>query len=98
MRLRWRTRTLPLARPLHAAWGRLTERTIVEVRLELGTGEAGEGEAAPLEPYDGVPLALPVVRTVRSHTDGPTLNQALAQTGLLQLVFCVLLSAGILLS
>jgi 1,4-dihydroxy-2-naphthoate octaprenyltransferase len=38
------------------------------------------------------------VRTVRTHTDGPTLNQALAGTGMLQLVFCLLLSAGILLS
>ncbi len=31
-------------------------------------------------------------------TDGPALNGALAGTGQLQLVFCVLLSAGILLS
>jgi 1,4-dihydroxy-2-naphthoate octaprenyltransferase len=30
--------------------------------------------------------------------DGPSLNKALAQTGLLQLSFCVLLSAGLLLS
>ncbi|MTD43368.1 1,4-dihydroxy-2-naphthoate polyprenyltransferase [Conexibacter sp. W3-3-2] len=45
-----------------------------------------------------LPLAVPLVRTVRTHTDGPTLNGALAQTGQVQLVFCVLLSAGILLS
>ena len=45
-----------------------------------------------------VPLAAPVVRTVRTRTDGPSLNGALAQTGMLQLAFCVLLSAGILLS
>jgi 1,4-dihydroxy-2-naphthoate octaprenyltransferase len=45
-----------------------------------------------------LPLAARVVRTVRSHADGPTLNQALAQTGMLQLGFCVLLSAGLLLS
>jgi 1,4-dihydroxy-2-naphthoate octaprenyltransferase len=38
------------------------------------------------------------VRTVRNHSDGPTLNQALAQAGMLQLAFCVLLSAGLLLS
>ncbi len=44
------------------------------------------------------PLALPVIRTVRSTVDGPSLNGALADTGRLQLVFCVLLSAGILLS
>jgi 1,4-dihydroxy-2-naphthoate octaprenyltransferase len=45
-----------------------------------------------------VPLAAPIARTVRTRTDGPALNAALARTGLLQLVFCVLLSAGILLS
>jgi 1,4-dihydroxy-2-naphthoate octaprenyltransferase len=45
-----------------------------------------------------VPLAAPIVRIVRSRTDGPSLNGALAKTGLLQLVFCVLLAAGILAS
>ena len=44
------------------------------------------------------PLAVKLAGTVRTHTDGPTLNGALADTGRLQLVFCVLLSAGILLS
>jgi 1,4-dihydroxy-2-naphthoate octaprenyltransferase len=45
-----------------------------------------------------LPLAVPLVRTVRQHDDGPTLNAALAKTGMLQLAFCVLLSAGLLLS
>ena len=44
-----------------------------------------------------LPLAFALVRTVRTHADGPTLNGALARTGLLQLAFCLLLSAGILL-
>jgi 1,4-dihydroxy-2-naphthoate polyprenyltransferase len=44
------------------------------------------------------PLAVPVVQTVRTRTDGPSLNGALAGTGRLQLAFCVLLSAGLLLS
>jgi 1,4-dihydroxy-2-naphthoate octaprenyltransferase len=44
------------------------------------------------------PLAFRLDKTVRTHTDGPTLNQALAGTGMLQLVFCLLLSAGILLA
>ena len=39
-----------------------------------------------------------VVRAVRNRTDGPSLNEALAHTGMLQLAFCVLLSAGLLLS
>jgi 1,4-dihydroxy-2-naphthoate polyprenyltransferase len=45
-----------------------------------------------------VPLAAPVVRTMRSRTDGPALNGALGRTGMLQLAFCVLLSIGILAS
>jgi 1,4-dihydroxy-2-naphthoate polyprenyltransferase len=51
-----------------------------------------------LLPLLAVPLAIPIVRTVRTRTDGPSLNRALAGTGMLQLVFCVLLSAGILAS
>ena len=43
-------------------------------------------------------LAVPQVRTVRTRTDGPSLNGALAGTGQLQLAFCVLLSAGLLAS
>jgi 1,4-dihydroxy-2-naphthoate polyprenyltransferase len=45
-----------------------------------------------------LPPAVAVIRLVRGHTDGPTLNEALGRTGLVQLVFCVLLSAGILLA
>jgi 1,4-dihydroxy-2-naphthoate octaprenyltransferase len=51
-----------------------------------------------LLPLAAIPLAAPIVRTVRSRTDGPALNGALAATGMLQLIFCVLLSAGILAS
>jgi 1,4-dihydroxy-2-naphthoate octaprenyltransferase len=45
-----------------------------------------------------LPLAARVVRVVRNRTDGLSLNGALAQTGMLQLVFCTLLAAGVLLS
>ncbi|MBV8953007.1 MAG: 1,4-dihydroxy-2-naphthoate polyprenyltransferase [Solirubrobacterales bacterium] len=45
-----------------------------------------------------LPLAAPVVRTVRNRIDGPSLNGALARSGMLQLAFCALLSAGLLLS
>jgi len=51
-----------------------------------------------LLPWLTAPLAVKLVRTVRLHADGPTLNEALAQTGMLQLVFGLLLSAGILAS
>jgi 1,4-dihydroxy-2-naphthoate octaprenyltransferase len=51
-----------------------------------------------LLPWLSLPLATGVVRAVRNHVDGPTLNQTLANTGRLQLVFCLLLGAGLLLS
>ena len=57
----------------------------------------------PLSPWVllswlAIPLAVSLVRLVLSRTDGPSLNEALARSGMLQLVFCVLLSAGLLLS
>jgi 1,4-dihydroxy-2-naphthoate octaprenyltransferase len=51
-----------------------------------------------LLPWLALPLAAPVVRVVRNRVDGPSLNGALARTGMLQLVFCTLLSAGLLAS
>lgn len=51
-----------------------------------------------LLPWCAIPLAAPLVRTVRTRVDGPSLNGALAKTGALQLVFCLLLAAGILAS
>jgi 1,4-dihydroxy-2-naphthoate octaprenyltransferase len=59
---------------------------------------AGRLDAWLLLSWLAIPLALPLVRTVRERADGPSLNRALAGTGRLQLVFCALLSAGILLS
>jgi 1,4-dihydroxy-2-naphthoate polyprenyltransferase len=61
----------------------------------LGSDELSAWLALPLL---ALPLAVPIVRTVRSRTDGPSLNGALARTGMLQLVFCALLSTGILAS
>ncbi|HEY4279067.1 MAG TPA: 1,4-dihydroxy-2-naphthoate polyprenyltransferase [Conexibacter sp.] len=57
----------------------------------------------PLKPFVllpllTLPLAAQAVRIVRNRTDGPTLNRALARTGMLELAFCILLSAGVLLS
>jgi 1,4-dihydroxy-2-naphthoate octaprenyltransferase len=51
-----------------------------------------------LLPWLTLPLAATVVRTVRNNTDGPSLNETLARTGMLQLTFCTLLAAGLLLS
>jgi 1,4-dihydroxy-2-naphthoate octaprenyltransferase len=51
-----------------------------------------------LLPWAAIPLALRVVRVVRARSDGPALNGALAKTGALQLLFCLLFAAGILAS
>jgi len=59
---------------------------------------AGSLSAWLLLPLVLLPVAVLLVRVVRAHADGPTLNLALARTGMLQLAFCVLLSAGLLLS
>jgi 1,4-dihydroxy-2-naphthoate octaprenyltransferase len=49
-------------------------------------------------PLVSLPLAVPLWRTVRTRSDGPSLNDALAGTGRLLAVFSLLLSAGILLT
>jgi L-alanine-DL-glutamate epimerase-like enolase superfamily enzyme len=48
------TVALELRAPLRTAWGSLHARELLRVCLEFGPGDRGEGEAAPLEPYDGV--------------------------------------------
>lgn len=45
-----------LRTPMRAAWGELSAREVLRVRLDFGGGDFGQGEAAPLEPYDGVSL------------------------------------------
>src|SRR4051812_11327930 len=45
-----------------------------------------------------IPLAVQLVRTVNTRTDGPSLNGALAGTGRLLALFSLLLSAGVLAS
>jgi L-alanine-DL-glutamate epimerase-like enolase superfamily enzyme len=57
MRLEVRPVRHVLRAPLRAAWGELRVREYLETRLEWAPGDYGEGEAAPLEPYDGVSLA-----------------------------------------
>ena len=48
--------------------------------------------------WAAIPLAVALVRVVRSRSDGPALNGALARTGAMQLIFCLLYAAGILAS
>jgi L-alanine-DL-glutamate epimerase-like enolase superfamily enzyme len=47
---------LRLRAPLATAWGELRERELLRVRLAFSETDWGLGEAAPLEPYDGVAL------------------------------------------
>jgi len=51
-----RTGALELREPMRTAWGDLRERPLVELELEGRDGLIGIGEAAPLEPYDGVSM------------------------------------------
>jgi 1,4-dihydroxy-2-naphthoate octaprenyltransferase len=64
----------------------------------LPTWVSGSLDAWVLLPVLTLPLALKLAAEVSERTDGPSLNAALARTGLLQLAFCVLLSVGVLLS
>lgn len=61
------------------------------------TWASGSLSAWLLLPLIALPLARGLAVTVSKQSDGPTLNAVLARTGLLQLIFCALLSAGILL-
>jgi 1,4-dihydroxy-2-naphthoate polyprenyltransferase len=58
----------------------------------------GSMSAWLLLPLLAAPLARKLIVVVRSRIDGPSLNAALAGTGALQLVFCLLFAAGILAS
>jgi 1,4-dihydroxy-2-naphthoate octaprenyltransferase len=51
-----------------------------------------------LLPWLTLPIGAEVVRVVRNRSDGPSLNRALAQTGMLQLASCLLLAVGVLFS
>ncbi len=78
------------ARRLYTAMVVVSYLALVPLAVALGP--------ALLLPLLTAPLAARLVRTVDTHTDGPTLNAALARTGVLEAVFCVLLAIGILLS
>ena len=91
-------------RTLAVRLGRERVRTLYLVMLVLAFLTAPlPWVLGPLSPWLllswlAIPLAVPLIRTVRTRTDGPSLNGALAGTGQLQLAFCVLLSAGLLAS
>jgi 1,4-dihydroxy-2-naphthoate octaprenyltransferase len=59
---------------------------------------SGSMTAWLLLPWVSAPLAVRLAQVVRARVDGPSLNAALAGTGQLQLLFCLLYAAGILAS
>lgn len=48
--------SIPLKEPFVTANGVVSARELLLLRLEARDGSVGHGEAAPFEPYDGVPL------------------------------------------
>ena len=66
MRLELQRRTLKLRTPLQTSYGTVAEREVVLVALTGEDGVTGFGEAAPLQPYDGVPLER-VLEALRRH-------------------------------
>jgi len=84
--------------------GRANTRRLFAVMVALAYPTAllptmlGSFNAWPLLVLLTIPIAVALVRTVASHTDGPTLNASLAKAGILELSFCVLLTAGLLLN
>ena len=78
-------------------YGAMVYAAFLTAPLPWALGGSGL-EAWLLLPFAALPLAVQVVRIVRNRTDGPSLNGALARTGMLQLAFCALLSAGLLAS
>jgi L-Ala-D/L-Glu epimerase len=56
VKLSFQRRTLRLASPLETSYGGVREREILSVSLAGADGLTGYGEAAPLQPYDGVSL------------------------------------------
>jgi 1,4-dihydroxy-2-naphthoate octaprenyltransferase len=91
-------------RTLAVRLGRARTRVLFAVIVYLAyvlvpvTWWFGPLKAWLLLPWLTLPLATRIVRTVRNRVDGRSLNGALAKTGMLQLAFCTLLAAGLLLS
>ena len=84
--------------------GRANTRRLFAVMVALAYPTAliptlvGSLNAWPVLVVLTIPIAIALVKTVASHTDGPTLNSALARSGLLELAFCLLLTIGLLLN
>ncbi len=90
-------------RTLAVRLGRARTRDLYTAMLAAAFASAPVLWALGMSPWlllswAAIPLAVRLIGIVRTRVDGPSLNGALARTGALQLLFCVLLSAGILAS
>jgi 1,4-dihydroxy-2-naphthoate polyprenyltransferase len=77
---------------------RLFALTVTAPYLILVAIAAADGRPELLLTLLSAPLVPPLVRTVSTRTDGPSLNGALARCGALLALFSILLSAGLLVS
>jgi 1,4-dihydroxy-2-naphthoate octaprenyltransferase len=75
-----------------------TSMVVLAYVVPVAVWLAGGLSAWLLLVFASLPLVPPLVRTVSTRTDGPSLNGALADTGRLVAVFSLLLAAGELLS
>jgi 1,4-dihydroxy-2-naphthoate octaprenyltransferase len=91
-------RTLAVKLGRDRARGLYAAMVYLAFAVPLLVAAAGELSWWPALSLAALPLAPPLVRTVRTRTDGASLNDALAGTGRLLAVFSVFLGAGILLS
>ena len=83
VRLELERRTLRLSEPLATSYGSVRERELVIVALLDRDGVAGYGEAAPLQPYDGVSLEQ-VLRALESYRPAVALAEQMNGAELLE--------------
>jgi len=71
-------RTVHLRRPLQTSYGTVHERPLLTVTLTDADGVHGHGEAAPLEPYDGVSVAQTNLDSARISGLAPASTHSIA--------------------
>jgi o-succinylbenzoate synthase len=76
--------SIPLKEPFVTAGGVVSARELVLLRIEGDDGVVGFGEAAPLEPYDGVAIEE-VVQALRNGSEGPPQARAAEEMAKLDL-------------
>ncbi|HEX6457628.1 MAG TPA: mandelate racemase/muconate lactonizing enzyme family protein [Thermoleophilaceae bacterium] len=69
--------SFPFREPYTTSAGVVTERELLLLRIESADGHVGYGEAAPFEPYDGIPLER-AIATLTRHSRGRRPPQARA--------------------